>query len=138
VIVSRRWQDWITILIGALVAISPLVFTRTWTATEAWVAYVVGGVIFGVGAVSLFIEQAEYLEVVDFVLAIVLFCTPWLFGFATATGMALSAWIGAVGLFVVLATLLMREPSTSRAEYLRRGSGPVTTGPAHQQSEDGR
>jgi hypothetical protein len=137
-IVSRRWQDWITILIGALVAISPLVFTQTWTATEAWVAYIVGGVIFGVGTVSLFVEEAEYLEVVDFVLAIVLFCTPWLFGFATVTGMALMGWTGAVGLFLLLATLLMREPSTSRAQYLRTGGGPVTAGPAHQQSKDGR
>jgi SPW repeat-containing protein len=114
-IASKRWQDWITTLIGALVALSPFVFTNSWNETEAWAAYIIGGLIFAVGVVSLLLRDAESLEVVKYVLTIALFCTPWLFGFVAVTGMAWTAWIGAAALFVVLATLLMQDrPSLVR------------------------
>jgi hypothetical protein len=109
---TRRWQDWITTLIGAMVALSPFVLLTTWNATEAWVAYIAGGLTFAAGAMSLLVKEATYLEVVKFVMAIVLFCTPWLFGFVTLTWMAWVAWVGAVALFLVLATLVLQERPT--------------------------
>lgn len=115
-IASRRWQDWTTTLIGALVAVSPLVFTKTWTENEAWTAYIVGGLIFVVGILSLLIEEATYLEWAQFILAAVLFVTPWLIGFTAVTAMAWTAWIGAVALVLVLATLVLTEqPTAARA-----------------------
>ena len=108
-IASRRWQDWATTVIGALVALSPLVFTKTWTENEAWTAYILGGLIFVAGALTLLFEEAVYLEWAQFVLAAVLFFTPWLIGFTAVTGMAWAAWIGAVALVLVLATLVFQE-----------------------------
>ena len=114
-IASRRWQDWTTTLIGALVALSPLVFTKTWTENEAWTAYILGGLIFVVGVLSLLFEEVMYLEWAQFVLAAVLFFTPWVIGFTAVTGMAWMAWIGAVALVLVLATLVLQErPAAAR------------------------
>lgn len=108
-IASRRWQDWATTLIGALVALSPLVFTKTWTENEAWAAYIVGGLIFAVGVLSLLFEEAMYFEWAQLVLAAALFFTPWVIGFTAVSGMAWTAWIGAVALVLIVATLALEE-----------------------------
>ena len=108
-IASRRWQDWATTLIGGLVALSPMVFTKTWTENEAWTAYIVGGLIFAVGVVSLLFEQATYFEWTQVLLAAALFVSPWLIGFTAVTAMAWTAWIGAAALIMVLATLVVLE-----------------------------
>lgn len=112
-IASRRWQDWAIALIGALVALSPLVFTTAWTENEAWTAYILGGLIFVVGGLSLVFEQATYFEWAQVVLALALFLAPWVIGFTAVTGMAWTAWIGAVALVLVLATLLVVERPTA-------------------------
>jgi hypothetical protein len=116
VIASRRWQDWATTVIGALVALSPLVFTKTWTEPEAWTAYIVGGLIFVVGALNLLFEESiTYLEGLQALAAVALFIAPWFIGFAAVTGMAWAAWIGAVALIVVLATLVgVERPTLAR------------------------
>jgi SPW repeat-containing protein len=115
VIASRRWQDWTATLIGALVALSPFVFTKTWTENEAWTAYIVGGLIFAVGILNLVFTEAMNLEWAQFVLAAALFFTPWVIGFTAVTGLAWTAWIGAVALVLVLATLVLQErPASTR------------------------
>lgn len=115
-IASRRWQDWTTTLIGALVALSPLVFTTNWTENEAWTAYILGGLIFVVGVLSLIVEEAKYFEWAQVVLAAALFLAPWVIGFTAATSMAWTAWIGAIALVLVLGTLVVVErPAAARA-----------------------
>lgn len=115
-IASRRWQDWTTTLIGAVVALSPLVFTKAWTENEAWTAYIVGGLVFVVGVAKLLFEEAGYLEFAQVVLAAALFLAPWVIGFTAVTGMAWTAWIGAVALVLVLATMIVTEqPAAARA-----------------------
>lgn len=114
-IASRRWQDWTTTLIGALVALSPLVFTRAWTENEAWTGYIFGGLIFVVGVAKLLFEEVGYLELAQFALAVALFLAPWVIGFIAVSGMAWAAWSGAVALVLVLATLLFTEqPAAAR------------------------
>ncbi|HEV2413226.1 MAG TPA: SPW repeat protein [Candidatus Dormibacteraeota bacterium] len=114
-IASRRWQDWTTTLIGALVALSPLVFTTAWTENEALTGYIFGGLIFVVGVAKLLFEEAGYLELAQFALAVALFLAPWVIGFTAVTGIAWAAWIGAVALVLVLATLVFTDqPAAAR------------------------
>ncbi len=101
-IASRRWEDWATTVIGALVALSPLVFTSAWTGPAAGAAYILGALIFIVGVVTLIWPEAKAFELVQIGLAAVLFFSPWLIGFTGMTGMAWMAWIGAVALVLVL------------------------------------
>lgn len=115
-IASRRWQDWAITLIGALVALSPFVLISNWTANEAWTAYILGGLIFVVGALSLIVQRATYFEWTQVILALALFAAPWVIGFTGVTAMAWTAWIGAVAVVLVLATLLVVErPTAARA-----------------------
>jgi SPW repeat len=102
VIVSRRWEDWAATLIGALVALSPLVFTSTWTDVSSGTAYILGGLILVVGIVTLILPEAKFFEWVQAVLAVVLFFSPWLFAFTAVTGMAWMAWIAAIAVVLVV------------------------------------
>ncbi len=111
-IASRRWQDWTTALIGALVALSPLVFTTTWTEPAAGAAYLLGGLVFVVGVLKLVFPEAGYFDFAQIVLAAVLFFSPWLIGFTSVVGMAWVAWIAAIALVLVLATLFVGREKT--------------------------
>ena len=113
-IASRRWQDWATTVIGALVALSPLVFTTTWKEPAAGAAYILGALIFIVGVLTLVLPEAMWLELAQVVLAAVLFFSPWLIAFTAMTGMAWTAWIGAVALVLVLgSTFLAGRPAVA-------------------------
>lgn len=102
---ARRWQDWTTTLIGAVVALSPLAFTTTWIEPAAGAAYIFGGLIFVVGVLKLLLPEASYFDSAQLVLAIVLFFSPWAIGFTAMTGMAWMAWIAGVAMALVVATL---------------------------------
>ncbi len=111
-IASRRWEDWATTVIGALVALSPLVFTSTWTEPAAGAAYILGALIFIVGVVTLKWPEATFFELVQVGLAAVLFFSPWLIGFTGIAGMAWMAWIGAVALVLVLGSRSLAKRPT--------------------------
>lgn len=106
-IASRRWEDWAATVIGALVALSPLVFASTWTDASAGAAYILGGLIFVVGALSLIVPETTLFEWLQSVLAVLLFFSPWLIGFTAVTGLAWTAWIGAIALVLVVGSRVL-------------------------------
>jgi SPW repeat len=107
VIASRRWQDWAAALIGAFVAVAPLVFANSRSEPAAYAAYILGALIFVGGALSLIFPRAM-LQLGHVVLAVLLFFSPWLVGFTTATAMAWTAWIAGVALLVVVGSLYLK------------------------------
>ncbi len=106
-IASRRWQDWATTVIGALVGLSPLVFTTTWTEPAAGAAYILGALVFIVGVVTLVWPEATFFALVQVGLAAILFFGPWLIGFTALTGMAWTAWIGAVLVVLIVGSKIL-------------------------------
>ena len=108
-IATRRWQDWATTAIGALVALSPLVFTSTWTEPAAYAAYLMGGLILIVGLLTLAFPKTQYLEFAQVVLAAVLFFSPWLIGFTAVTGMFWVACLGGIAVVLVVGSLFLTE-----------------------------
>lgn len=109
-IASRHWQDWATTVVGALVGLSPLAFTSTWTDSVAYAAYILGGLVFVIGALKLFLPEATYFEWVQIVLAVVLFFSPWLIGFTAVTAMAWTAWLAAVAIVLAVGSLYLEAP----------------------------
>ena len=107
-IASRRWEDWATTLIGALVGLSPALLgngfstTGTFAETAAVCSAVgMGGLIFIAGVLTLIFPRAGWLDYVQGVFAVVLFLTPFLFGF---TGLTM-AWVAYAGAIAVIAVV---------------------------------
>jgi len=97
----RRWQDWVVVGLGVAMFLTPLVFGETAQTVAASTAYVMGVVIALAGLLNAAMRQAGGLELIPAVLAVILFVSPWAFGFTAVTALAWSAWI--VGILVVLA-----------------------------------
>jgi uncharacterized membrane protein HdeD (DUF308 family) len=111
---SRRWQDYATMVFGVLLFISPFVFGETGQRTAAYSAYVLGVLLFLSGVVAAATREARRSPILNApgAVAIITFIAPFVLGFATVTGIAWTAWVMAVLTVVVGATLLLgqRQP----------------------------
>jgi hypothetical protein len=82
--------------------LTPFAFGAAATSTAAYTAYVLGVLIALAGLLNAAMKDAGGLELIPAVLAVILFVSPWLFGFSAVTALAWSAWI--VAILVVIAT----------------------------------
>lgn len=96
----RRWQDWSVVVLGAIMFVTPFVFGDTSYSVAASAAYVLGALIALTGLVNAAIARVTGFELAPVILAVILFVSPWLFGFTSVTALAWSAWI--VAILVVL------------------------------------
>jgi len=99
---EKHVQDWVTLVSGVLLCISPwaLGFADvTAPARTAWVSAFVVGVF----AISALVQFKEWEEWVAMVLGLWLIAAPWIVGF-TATSAALTAFV-VLGIVVALASL---------------------------------
>jgi hypothetical protein len=80
--------------------VTPFVFAETSQTVAASSAYVLGILIVLAGLLNAAMKQAGGLEVIPAALGVILFVSPWLFGFTAVTALAWSAWI--IGILVVL------------------------------------
>lgn len=98
---GKRWQDAAIVLIGLLMFVTPMVFGYAGVGGTVWgagisaatAAYVLGGLIVVTGLIGLFFTQPRWWSGVELALGLLLFASPWLFGFAEATMFQWSAWI---------------------------------------------
>ena len=98
----RRWQDWVVVALGVVLFVTPFVFGQTSETVAASAAYALGVLIVLAGLLNAAMREAGGLELIPAVLAVILFVSPWLFGFSAVTALAWSAWI--IAILVVLAT----------------------------------
>jgi hypothetical protein len=97
----RRWQDWVVVGLGVVMFLTPFAFGDTSQTVAASTAYVLGALIALAGLLNAAVARVGGLEVIPAVLAVILFVSPWAFGFTAVTPLAWSAWI--VAILVVLA-----------------------------------
>ena len=97
----RRWQDWVVVGLGVVLFVTPFVFGETAQTVAASTAYTLGVLVALAGLLNAGMRQAGGLELIPAVLAVILFVSPWVFGFTTVTALAWSAWI--IAILVVLA-----------------------------------
>jgi hypothetical protein len=81
---QTRWQEWITLFLGAWIFISPWVFGFSGTEVSAWNYFIVGAVMFIFSGVA--ISNNESAEWVSLVAAAWLFISPWVTSLAAAGG----------------------------------------------------
>ena len=109
----KRWQDWSVVVLGAIMFLTPFVFGQTSQTVAASAAYVLGVLLVLAGLGNAAMAKAGGLEIIPAILAVVLFVSPWIFGFTAVTALAWSAWI--VAILVVLAIGSLYPVRTRRA-----------------------
>jgi hypothetical protein len=107
-----RWQDWLSLVLGVILFITPWIFGTATNGASSWDAWILGiiGVILALVALAL-VSAATFTEWVSVVLGIVLFISPWVLGFATLPAAAWSAWIIGI-LFVIVNGLTLYQART--------------------------
>ncbi|HZT52488.1 MAG TPA: SPW repeat protein [Stellaceae bacterium] len=142
---ARRWQDWINLILGVWLFISPWVLgfaagyapaapsggTSGGAAAPAaagvsgasWNAWIFG-VIVAVIALSAFARLAPWQAWLTLAIGIWLFIAPWVLGFSALASPAWDHWIvGALVFLVSLGTLSQARRTT--VDYARAGRKPT-------------
>jgi membrane-bound ClpP family serine protease len=97
-----RWQDWVSLVLGVILFITPWVFGTAlygWSSWDAWIVGVIG-VILALLALAL-LRISTVFEWLLLILGVWLFISPWLLGFAVLSPAAWVAWI--IGILFVVA-----------------------------------
>ena len=105
----RRWQDWVVVGLGVVLFLTPFAFGETAMAVAASTTYILGVLIALAGLLNAATRQPTGLEIVPALLAVVLFVSPWAFGFTAVTALAWSAWIVAILVVLAVGSLLARQ-----------------------------
>ena len=94
----QNWQDWVNLLIGIWLFISPWIFVGAAAGAAAWNFWIVGILIavFALAALSAFQVWEEWVNVA---LGLWMIVSPWVVGFSAATGLTWNAVI--MGVLVV-------------------------------------
>jgi SPW repeat len=101
----KRWQDWSVVVLGAIMFVTPFVFGETSQTVAASAAYVLGVLIALAGLGNVATSRVSGFEIVPAILAVVLFVSPWVFGFTAVTALAWSAWIVAILIVLAIASM---------------------------------
>jgi hypothetical protein len=109
----RRWQDWVVVGLGFVLFLTPFIFGGTANSVAASTAYVLGALIALAGVLNAAMRNPGGIELIPAVLAVILFVSPWAFGFSAVTGLAWAAWI--IGILVVPTVGSLFVPSNRRA-----------------------
>jgi hypothetical protein len=104
----KRWQDWSVVVLGAILFVTPFVFGETAMTTAAASSYILGVLVVLAGLLNAAMRSVGGLELIPAVLAVIVFISPWLFGFATVTALAWSAWVVGVLLAIAVGSLYPR------------------------------
>lgn len=98
---SRRWQDWINLLLGIWLFISPWAMRYSDTAgAAAWNAWILGVAIVVFAAVAMSISKARE-EVINIILGVWMVISPWILQFSTVVRNA-EANAVIVGILVII------------------------------------
>jgi len=105
----RRWQDWVVVGLGVVLFVTPFLFGETANSVAASTAYVLGALIALSGVLNAAMKDAGGLELIPAVLAVILFVSPWAFGFTALTGLAWAAWIIAILVVLTVGSLFAMQ-----------------------------
>jgi len=105
----RRWQDWVVVGLGVVLFVTPFLFGETANSVAASTAYVLGALIALAGVLNAAMKDAGGLELIPAVLAVILFVSPWAFGFTALTGLAWAAWIIAILVVLTVGSLFAMQ-----------------------------
>jgi uncharacterized membrane protein HdeD (DUF308 family) len=99
---EKNVQDWINLVCGVLLFISPWILGFSGELVAARTAWV-GGIVIGVMAVAAMVQFAEWEEWVALIVGVLVLISPWVLGFAAVYA---ALWTCVVlGIIVALASI---------------------------------
>ena len=119
--VHRSWEDWVTMLMGVVIAISPWLAVQQHGQTVIWNAVLVGALVLGIAQLE-YVRRQRWGEIGEIACGIWLMASPFAFGYAGSG--VLRYWHFMLGAIVaLLAALELWQDWTLSDEELARG-GP--------------
>lgn len=113
----QRWQDWLMLLFGAWLFVSPFVLSSTsYTDVAAWDSYILG-IAVAIFAVAALADRRVWEEWINLVLGIWLIIAPFLLGFHMETA--------ATANHVVLGILIAGDAIWAMGAHPTRRAGAV-------------
>ncbi|HWD62830.1 MAG TPA: SPW repeat protein [Humibacter sp.] len=109
-----RWQDWVTVAAGIVVALAAI-----WVAPAGLsvvLMVVLGVLLVAAGLVNLAMPGLEWMEWVHGVIGVLLFVSPWAGMYATQMGAAWFSWV--CGGVVIVVTALELVPSLTERRHM--------------------
>ena len=79
--VGKSVQDWINLICGALLFVSPWALGFAGNVMAAWTAWV-GGVVIAIMGIAALVQFAEWEEWVALIAGVLMIIAPWVLGFA--------------------------------------------------------
>jgi uncharacterized membrane protein HdeD (DUF308 family) len=99
---ERNVQDWINLICGVLLFLSPWALGFSGDLTAARTAWV-GGVVFFIVALGAMVQFAEWEEWIELVVGVLVIIAPWVLGFAAVHAALWSCVV--LGVIVVLSSI---------------------------------
>jgi hypothetical protein len=95
------WPNWLTLILGVWLFISPWVLTSAPAGNWAWDAWIIGVVVAALSIAAL-AQLAQWEDWVSLILGAWLFISPWVLGFYTSMhSMAWNAYIVGALIFLI-------------------------------------
>ena len=91
-----RWQEWVNLVVGAWVFISPWILGFSQDPASSWSAWVLGVLLVVVALWALAAPFSTAAVWIVGALGVLVFLSPWVLGFAGLANPAWSAWITGV------------------------------------------
>lgn len=111
-----RWQDWAALVLGLVVALTPMWMDTT--NTVMWSMVILGGLLALTSLWSLAMPNSVYSEWTHMALGVLLFIAPWVMDYAsTDSGTAWTSWIAGA-----LAVLVGASAATVMSGGFHRGA----------------
>ena len=94
---GKSVQDWINLICGVLLFISPWALDFSHNMTAAWTAWI-GGIVIAVMGLAALVQFAEWEDWVALIAGVLMIILPWVLGF---TGIPAAVWA-----FIVLGAIV--------------------------------
>ncbi len=117
---SRRWLDWVSLLAGGWLFVSPWVLGYASVPVAAWTAFILGGLVVVTALWALTAREARTPELVNALFGALVFVAPWVLGFVAERAARIDAWI--VGAVIVVAALWAAMAERPELPTERRGT----------------